>query len=86
MNDGTSEQVWASASVDAKVIARALRSITEGDVDGPGGIESLVMALSGDQVSGRASLAKQTYDGLYAVACAIDNLADAYRERTRRLC
>lgn len=62
----------------------AITKISHGHEE-PHGIESLVMALSGDYISDRASLAKQTYDGLYAVSCAINDLADAYRERTRKL-
>jgi hypothetical protein len=65
-------------------LLRAVTKISHGDLE-PHGFESLVMALSGDSISGRASLGRQTYDGLYAVACAVDNLADAYRERTRDL-
>jgi hypothetical protein len=65
-------------------LLNAVTKISHG-TDQPHGLESVVMALSGDSISGRASLGRQTYDGLYAIACAIDGLAEAYRERTRKL-
>lgn len=58
----------------------AITKISHG-TDQPHGFESLVMALSGDEISGRASLGRQTYDGLALVASSIDNLADAIRRR-----
>lgn len=76
---------WESANADARVLARAINGLVQGDATGPGGIESLVMALTGNSVSGRTSLPRQLHEGLTAVANSIDNLADAYRERTRKL-
>jgi hypothetical protein len=66
-------------------VESALRSIAHGDVHGPGGIEGLTMALSGDDITGRASLPRQISASLDSVAAAIDRLAIAYEERTRRL-
>lgn len=73
--------------LDSEQFDRLLEAVTKisHGTDQPHGFESLVMALSGDSISGRLSLGKQTYEGLYAVANAVDNLADAYRERTRKL-
>lgn len=55
------------------------------DTDGATGFEALVMALSGDGIDGRESLPRQVSTSLDGVATAIHDLADAYRERTRRL-
>jgi hypothetical protein len=62
-------------------LLRALTHISHGtdSTRGPAGFEALTMALSGDHIDGRASLGRQVYDGLTAVASSIDNLADALR-------
>lgn len=76
---------WDAASVDSRVLARAINGLVQGDTTGPGGIESLVMALTGDSISGRDSLPRQVATSLDGVAAALHDLAEAYRERTRRL-
>lgn len=80
------EDDWDAASADTRVLAKAIEALVQGDVHGPGGIESIVMALTGRDISDRESLPYQISTALGGVASAIDNLADAYRERTRRLC
>ena len=57
-----------------------------GDVGGPAGLELLSMAIGGTgEATDERSLAERTLVGLGEVARAIDGLADAYRERTRKL-
>lgn len=79
------EDDWESANVDTRVLARAINGLVQGDVNGPGGIESLVTALTGDGIDGRTSLPRQISTSLDGVATAIRDLAEAYRERTRKL-
>lgn len=79
------EDDWESANVDTRVLARAINGLVQGDVNGPGGIESLVMALTGRSISDRETLPHQISTSLDGVATAIHDLADAYRERTRKL-
>ena len=68
-------------------LTHALTKLAHGTMstDGATGFEALVMALTGDGIDGRESLPRQVATSLDGVAAAIHDLADAYRERTRRL-
>lgn len=56
---------YLDASAEARIIAYHLHRLAVGDADGPCGLEGIVMALSGDEMS----------DG--SIAAAITRLADS---------
>lgn len=57
-------------------LASAIRSISYGDSHGPTGLEALNMAIAGAGTPGERNL----LDGLFAIASAIGDLAEAVRE------
>lgn len=64
-----------------KEIAEAIRVIAHGGLSGPTGLEALAMSLAGE---GPYSF-KNVAAALGHIATAIDDLTDAYRERTHVL-
>ena len=59
-------------------IVSAIRSISHGGTSGPLGLEGLTMAVADITGSGKDTLA----DAIRSISASLDDLAEAYRERT----